>query len=121
MTITLKVTPLSLWIGALLLGFGIGNMIANSLNSAKRLVSQPATVVSLILASIYTGKIVAPLILGYLLDNLDPMWFLYLCVLYSGCMLLLLIAFQVTLFCNQRGQRLVQECNERLENQMSEL
>ncbi len=99
MTFTLTATQLSLWVGVLFLGLGIGNVIPNTLNAGKRLTSQTGVFSSFILANAYTGKIVAPLLVGYLFDNVDPMWFLYLGVVYSSGLVVLSVVFQILLKC----------------------
>ncbi len=122
-TFAWKAIPLSLWIGASLLGLGFGNMEANSLNEGKRLTSQAGIIVSLITASAYTGQIVAPLVTGYLHDNVDPMWFLYVSVVYSASMLVHLVGFLAVLMCNQNNKKddcVEQECDLPLENELSE-
>lgn len=99
MTFTLKVMSFSLWVGTLLLGLGLGNSAANTLNAGKRLTSQTGFIVSLIMGSRNCGKIVAPLLVGYLMDHEDPMWFLYLGVMYCGGMFLLSVVFQILWTC----------------------
>lgn len=116
MTVALKVTTLSLWIGASLLGLGIGNMLANTLNAGKWLTSQTGVISSVIFASAYTGKIVAPLLIGYLLDHVDPMWFLYLGVVFSSGVLVLLVVFQgVQMYGGRKCEGARQECDVPLE------
>ncbi len=121
MALTLNVTPLSLWIGASLLGLGIGNMQANSLNAGKRLTSQAGVIVSFVLASGYVSEMVAPLVMGYLFDHVDSMWFLYLGALSSVCMLLLLVAYIVVLSRNDTNRSVEQECDVPLDNKTSEV
>ncbi len=120
MTLLLNITTFCLWTGAALLGLGIGNMVANSLNAGKRLTSQAGVIVSFILTSGYTGQIVAPLLTGFLLDNVGVMWFLYLSVVCSGVSFLLLVAYLVVL-CNQRKESVKQECDVPLENKTSDV
>ncbi len=110
MTSMISITPLSLWIGASLLGLGNGNLVANTLNAAKRCSSQTGKVLSVILTSAYTGRIIAPQIVGYLIDNVDPMWFLYLGVVYSGGMFVLSVVFQTVQWCCQDVEKEEQTC-----------
>ncbi len=110
MTSLIKLTPFSLWIGACIFGLGNGNSVANSLNAGKRLTKQTGIISSLILTSAYIGEIMAPQVVGYLFDNVDPMWFLYLGVVYSGSMLLLSIVFQIIQFCTGEKKGVVPEC-----------
>ncbi len=113
MTSMISITPLSLWIGASLLGLGNGNTVANTLNAGKKLTSQTGIISSVIISCASAGRIVAPQIIGYLIDHVDPMWFLYLGVVYSGSMLLLSVAFQIVLLCHGKFSRSVvqQECD----------
>ncbi len=101
MTLMLKVTHFALWIGASLLGLGIGTIFANTLNAGKRLTSQTGIIASFILASGYTGKMVAPLVVGYLMDHVDPLWFLYLGVMYCGGTFVLSVVFQSVKLCSR--------------------
>ncbi len=121
MMLCLHMTSFSLWIGASLLGLGFGNMLANSLNAGKQLTSQTGVMVSFILTSGFSGLMVAPLVTGYLYDNVDPMWFLYLGVTCSCLSLLLLVAYLAVLRCNQKGNRVEQERDIPQENQTSEV
>ncbi len=121
MTSMIKVTPFSLWIGASLLGLGVGNAVANAINAGKRLTSQTGIISSFIFGSAYTGKIVAPLLVGYLLDNVDAMWFLYLGVVYSSSLLVLSVVFQVMLLCNRKYESVRQEGDAPVENKTSEV
>ncbi len=114
MTLCLHMTSFSLWIGASLLGLGFGNMLANSLNTGKQLTSQTGVMVSFILTSGFSGQMVAPLVTGYLMDNVDVMWFLYLGVVCSCFGLLLLVSYLV-LLCSQKDDSLEQECDVPLE------
>ncbi len=41
----------------------------------------------------------APQLVGYLYDNVDPRWFLYLGVVSSGGVLLFAAVFQIVLLC----------------------
>lgn len=100
MTSMIKVTDI-LWFGACLLGLGFGNLLPNALNAGKRLTGQSSVISSVIFAGAYAGRIVAPQVIGYVLDHEDPMWFLYLCVVYSGGMLVLSVLIQIVL-CNRK-------------------
>ncbi len=116
MTSLVTVTKFSLWIGACLLGLGLGNILPNTLNAGKRLTDQSSIISSVIFAGAYTGRIVAPQVIGYLLDHEDPMWFLYLGVVYSGGMLVLSVVFQIVLRCNRNFENMgQQECDVPLE------
>ncbi len=117
MTLTLKVTSFSLWIGASLLGLGMGNLVANNLNAGRRLTSQ-ASVISLILASKYISRMTAPLLIGSLFEYVDAMWNLYLCVVCSGSMLLLSLLFCVVLLCRRKFES-QQACDIPLEEMMA--
>ncbi len=111
MTSLFSVSPISLWIGASLLGLGNGNTVANALNAAKRLSGQTGVISSVIFTSAYTGRIIAPQIVGYLIDNVDPMWFLYLGVVYSGCMFVLSVVFQMAQVSCQNVVTVEQGCD----------
>ena len=102
MTSMMKVTKLSLWIGVCFLGLGLGNLLPNALNAGKRLKTQSSMIPSLIFAGAYTGRIVAPQLVGYILDHEDPMWFLYLGVLCSSGMLVLSLVFQFVFVCSRK-------------------
>ncbi len=77
--------------------------MANTLNAAKRLTSRTG-VISFILASKYTSRMAAPLLIGFLFDYVDPMWNLYLSMVCSSCMLVLLLVFFVVLLCSKKTE-----------------
>ncbi len=104
----IMVTEYSLWIGACLLGLGLGNVLPNTLNAGKRLTRQPSMILSLIFAGAYAGRIVTPQVTGYVLDNEDPLWFLYLGVVCSSGMLVLSVVFQILLLCSRKFENVEQ-------------
>ncbi len=110
-----EIIPISLWIGACLLGLGNSNTVGNALNAGKRLTSQTGIISSFISASSFTGKIVAPFLLGQLFDLVDPMWFLYLGVVYSSGMFLLSITFLFVQLCNGKQETMEPESDIALE------
>ncbi len=113
----IRISQFSLWIGACLLGLGFGNLLGNTLNAGKRLTDQTSVISSVVFAGGYTGRIVSPQVIGYLLDHEDPMWFLYICVVYSCAMLVPSIVFPIVLFCSNRYENVQQqECEAAPEN-----
>ncbi len=98
MASVVNTTELSLWIGASLLGLGFGNYVANTLNASMRLTEQSSIISSVIFSSIFVCRIVAPQVIGYLLDHEDPMWFLYLVVVYTSLALMMSVLFPIVLF-----------------------
>ncbi len=118
MTLALKATSFSLWIGACLLGFGTGNLVANTLNTGRRLTNHTGFI-SFILASSYTGRMVAPILIGYLYEHVDPMWYLYLGVACFSGMLVLFLAFHLVLWCSRQFVSVQQqECDVPLEQML---
>lgn len=112
----IKWTQFSIWIRACLLGLGYRSMLANVTNASQRLPGQAPIISSIVIAGAFTGRLVAPQVIGYLLDHKDPMWFLYLCVLYSCCVFVISIVFPVVLHCSRRSENVEQkDCEVRLE------
>ncbi len=107
----MKVTQISLWIGACLVGFGFGNALANALNAGNKLTGKASIISSVVNAGAYSGNIVGPQVIGYLLDHEDPMWFLYICVVYSSVMLVFSLVFWFVLpCCGKVGNAEQQDC-----------
>ena len=116
MALMINITQFSLWIGACLVGLGLGNVLPNALNAGKRLPGQISILSSVIVAGAYTARLVAPPVTGYLLDHEDPLWFVYICVVYSSVMLVLSLVFPVMLLCKRRYETVEQqECDVELQ------
>ncbi len=116
MALLTNITQFSPWIGACLVGLGLGNVLPNALNAGKRLPGQISILSSVIVAGAYTGRLVAPQVTGYLLDHKDPMWLLYICVVYSSVMLVLSLVFPMVLLCKMKKVEVEQqECDVELQ------
>ena len=104
----IETVQISLWVGACVLGFGIGNVVPNTMNTGKTLPVQASIMSSVLLSSGFAGSIVAPQVIGYLLDHEDPIWFLYICIVYTGSALVLSLLFKLVLVCSSRYENVGQ-------------
>ena len=105
----IEIAQISLWVGACGLGLGFGNIFPSTMNTGKTLPVQASIISPVLVSSGFAGSIVAPQVIGYLLDHRDPMWFLYICVVYTGCALVLLLLFKFILVCSSRYENVGQE------------
>ncbi len=105
----IEITQISLWVGACGLGLGFGNIFPSTMNTGKTLPVQTSIISSVLLSGGFAGSIVAPQVIGYLLDPEDPMWFLYICVVYTGSALGLSLLFKLVLVYSSRYENVGQE------------
>ncbi len=106
MICTVKVTSVSLWIGTIVLALGIGNSIGAVISVGKTVTSYTGVLTSLIYATISGAFALTPYFCGYILDNWDPMWFLYICVIFASCALVSVVLFlTVQHLCSPRDEQ----------------
>ncbi len=86
-------TPVALWVGFVTVGVGMGSIVPTALGVGKDKTQYTSMLSSTIMTSMYVGRIAAPPIIGYLLDNEDPMWFAYIGVVYTSAIALLFTNF----------------------------
>ncbi len=118
---TVKLTPASLWIGTIILGLGIGNLEGAAISIGNNITSHTGVLTSLLYASLFGAFILTPYVGGYLLDNWDPMWFLFVCLAYSSLTVVCLVVFlAVQHFCRPRDERSDDSCaNEEAMNHLN--
>lgn len=101
-------TYVALWAGCLVTGVGIGSLMPTALGFGKNKTHHTGILSSSVLTSSYIGRILAPPIIGYLLDNKDPMWFTYINVAYTSAVVLffgiLVLLRLVTKVCATQNQ-----------------
>ncbi len=90
LTCVLPFSPIAIWVGSVLAGVGIGSMTPSILGVGKACTQFTGMLVSAIMTGGYLGCIVAPPIIGYILDNNDPIWFAYISIIYTSANVLLL-------------------------------
>ena len=88
MTFTLTVTSVVVWLGTISVGLSIGSLIGHVLNIGNNLISYTGILSSMVFFSAYLGKIATPLWVGYMLQNVGYIWFLYSSVIHACLMLL---------------------------------
>ena len=88
MTFTLTVTSAVVWLGTVSVGLSIGSLIGHVLSMGKNLIPYTGVLSSMIFFSAFLGKIVTPLWVGYMLQNVGYSWFLYSSVIHACLMFL---------------------------------
>ena len=88
MTFTLTVTSAVVWLGTISVGLSIGSLIGHVLSMGKNLIPYTGVLSSMIFFSAFLGKIVTPLWVGYMLQNVGYSWFLYSSVIHACIMFL---------------------------------
>ena len=88
MTLTLTLTSVVVWLGIILVGLSIGSFIGHVLSMGKSLISYTGVLSSMVFFSAFLGKIITPLWVGYMLQNVGYSWFLYSSVIHACLMLL---------------------------------
>ncbi len=97
----LPYTHVALWVGLVILGVGMGSMAPTILGVGKEQSKFISFLSSAILTSGYVGRIVAPPIIGFILDNMNPMWFAYIGVIYTAAVTLLFVVLISFVFANK--------------------
>ncbi len=98
-TFTVQLTSASLWLGTVILALGVGNLLGAVISMGKNITSRTGILSSLVFASTFGARMSAPILAGYVLDNLDPMWFLYICIMYSSSAVISLALYLTVQFC----------------------
>ena len=97
MTFTESLTYASIWVGTALVGLSIGSLVATIISMGKSFLNFSGFLSSVVFVSIFVGKIATPPLIGYMLQEIRYMWFLYASVIFASLMfvhygLLLLIS-----------------------------
>ncbi len=87
-------------IGTIVLGLGIGSLFSTIINLSKTSLPSLSSgfISSALFVTLFVAKIGTPVLIGYLFENVDYMWFLhlslvYVCMLIFNYVLLLLTSF----------------------------
>ncbi len=88
MAFTVVHFSLAISIGTVLFGLGLGSLFTNVINLCRNTLDSLSSgfLTSIMFVSLHTSKLSTPLLIGYLFENVDYMWFLYLSVVYAGAM-----------------------------------
>ena len=86
MAFTANMTILSIWIGTILVGLSTGSLVATIISMGKSFLNFSGFLSSVVFVSIFVGKIATPPFMGYILQEIGFMWFLYGSVIYASLM-----------------------------------
>ncbi len=105
MALTGSSSPVSMWVGTVLLGLGVGSILGNTLSAGAELISDAGVVSALVISCLYLSRVITPPIMGFLLDHVGYVWFLYACGAYACAMMVSMVVFTMTLHCWRKHNR----------------
>ncbi len=117
MAFTIDMTSVSLWLGVFVIATCVGSRSAAVLCVGKNETPHIGVLSSATMTVSAGGRAVGPLIVGYLLDNANHMWFVYICIVYASVALIFFGIFLVAR--HLLGKQVGKE--EREENVLEEL
>ena len=88
MTSTATFTSITLWIGIIGTSLGLGSQPGYLLVMSRNVLTRNELVSTLVTVAIYTGKVATPPVVGYVFQNIDYSWFLYVSLIFSFVMFL---------------------------------
>ena len=91
MVTALTKSHLVVWICTAIAGLGLSTAIPSSVSWMGNLMQATGTTTAVLFAGLYSGKMVTPYIVAYLFANKDPMWFMYILLIYATVLLIVII------------------------------
>ena len=105
MLFTADLPPSSLWVSVIGTGLGLGSVTSYLITMGMDVMSSNGMVSSLVLVSMYVGKVATSPVIGFVFQNVGYTWFLYISLIFSSVMFIDYIFCIIIMNCQKKAQR----------------